>query len=86
LAAARGDNCPQGEVVLPNSNDERQIEALGQRILAACADSLGGIDALARHLDVPAGMVKDWIDGKAVPPATMILKAVDPLIDQHRKQ
>lgn len=44
------------------------------------AYSLGGVGALAKHLGVGEGLVADWMAGKAVPPADVIVKAVDPLI------
>ena len=65
---------------MPNSNDEKQIQALGQRILLACANRLGGVEPLARYLSVSEAEVREWIVGRSIPPAAIVLKAVDPVV------
>lgn len=71
---------------MPNGADGQQLRTLAQSILTTCAERLGGVPALARHLEVPEGIVADWIAGNSVPPAPILLKAVDPLIAPNRVQ
>jgi hypothetical protein len=62
-------------------NDQKQIQALAQRMLVQSAHKLGGVAALAKHLGLGEGTVGEFIQGKLVPPAEVILKAIEPLID-----
>ena len=63
------------------TNDRKQIQALAQRMLIQSAHKLGGVGALAKHLGLGEGTVGEFIQGKLVPPAEVILKAIEPLID-----
>ncbi len=65
---------------MPHSQDEKQIQALGQRILIACANKLGGVELLARYLGASQEQIRDWVTGESVPPVAIVLKAVDPLL------
>ena len=64
------------------TNDEKQVQALAQRILVKAAHKLGGISALAKHIGLAEGTVGDFIQGKIVPSAEIITKAVEPLLDE----
>ena len=62
-------------------SDKEQIEALSQRILRMCAQRLGGVAALAKHLGVSEGLLAKWLSGELCPPVAVIQKAVAPLLD-----
>ena len=47
------------------------------RTLHRACEVLGGLDALSRHLDVPAASLTRWIDGSEQPPLEIFLAAVD---------
>ena len=47
------------------------------RTLHRACEVLGGLDALSRHLGVPAAAVTRWIGGTEQPPLDAFLKAVD---------
>ena len=64
------------------SSDKEQIQALSQRILVKCAHRLGGVGALARHLEVSEGTLAEWLSGRHVPPVEIIMKAVTPLLSE----
>jgi hypothetical protein len=64
------------------SGDQDQIQALSQRILIKCAHRLGGVAALAKHLEVPESTLADWLNGSRVPSVDLILRAVSPLISE----
>jgi hypothetical protein len=53
------------------------------RALRRAAEILGGIDELAKFLHVPSFVLKRWVQGNAVPPLGVFLKAVD-LIGEHK--
>lgn len=59
-----------------------EFQALAQRLLIKAAQKLAGVTALADFLQVLEGTLAVWIAGKEVPPATVILKAVELLIDE----
>ena len=59
-----------------------EIQALSQRILAKAAHKLGGVGALAKHLGVGDATIGDWLAGRQIPRAEVILKAVSVLIDE----
>lgn len=59
-----------------------EIQALSQRILAKAAHKLGGLGALAKHLGVGDATIGDWLTGRHIPTAEIILKAVSVLIDE----
>jgi hypothetical protein len=65
---------------MPNSQDEQQIQALGQRILLACANKLGGVEPLARYLQASEEQVREWLVGRTVPPAALVMRAIDPVL------
>jgi hypothetical protein len=47
------------------------------RTLHRACEVLGGLDALSRHLGVPAATLTRWIGGAAEPPLDVFLRAVD---------
>jgi hypothetical protein len=47
------------------------------RTLHRACEMLGGLDALSRHLSVPAATLARWIGGLEQPPLDVFLKAVD---------
>jgi hypothetical protein len=61
--------------------DQQDIQALAQRILVKAAHKLGGVAALATHLGISEATLGEYVTGKLVPPADVILKAVGPLLD-----
>lgn len=65
--------------------DQKQIDALSQRILKVCAERLGSAAALAKFLGVSEQELADWMDGRNLPPSHVILKAVDPLASKPRQ-
>lgn len=65
---------------MPNSQDEKQIQALGQRILLACVTRMGGVVPLARYLKVSEDQLREWLTGKSFPPVAIVMKAIDPVI------
>ncbi len=66
-AANRGD-CP------PLSKSRLTVYA---RTLHRACEILGSLDALSRHLDVPAPALARWISGAEPPPLDVFLAAVD---------
>jgi hypothetical protein len=62
------DNCP----VAPPS-----LVTVYTRVLHRACQIVGGIDALAARLRVPAPTLYRWLDGEAEPPTPIFLKAVD---------
>lgn len=47
------------------------------RVLHRACQKLGGVEQLARFLNVPTATVYRWLEGEAVPPTAVFLKAVD---------
>jgi len=47
------------------------------RVLHRACQKLGGVEQLARLLNVPAATVYRWLEGESVPPTAVFLKAVD---------
>ena len=47
------------------------------RTLHRACEVLGGLDALSRHLGVPAATLTRWIGGSEQPPLEIFLAAVD---------
>jgi transcriptional regulator with XRE-family HTH domain len=47
------------------------------RVLHRACQKLGGVEQLARFLNVPAATVYRWLEGESVPPTAVFLKAVD---------
>jgi hypothetical protein len=41
---------------------------------------LGGVAQLAEHLRVPAGVVRDWLEGESEPPQAAFLAAVEVIL------
>ena len=58
-----------------------QLQALAQRVMVKSAQKLGGVAALAQHLGVSEATVGDFVTGKVVPSADLVLKAVGPLME-----
>lgn len=52
------------------------------RALLRAVEILGGIDELARQVDVPAYDLAVWMKGEVMPPLAVFLKAVD-IISEH---
>ena len=59
-----------------------EIQGLSQRILAKAAHKLGGVGALAKHLGVGEATVGEWLSGRHIPTAEIILQAVSVLVDE----
>jgi DNA-binding transcriptional regulator YdaS (Cro superfamily) len=57
--------------------------ALAQRILGKAAARVGSADRLASYLSVTPAKLEAWLEGDEVPPAEMILRAVDLLVDER---
>lgn len=47
------------------------------RTLRLAAETMGGVDALAKRLHVEAALVEGWIAGSEYPPHEMFLRALD---------
>lgn len=47
------------------------------RVLHRACQKLGGVEQLARLLNVPAATVYRWLEGESVPPTAVFLRAVD---------
>ena len=47
------------------------------RTLHRACEMLGGLDALSRHLGIPAAKLERWISGAEDPPLKVFLAAVD---------
>ncbi len=47
------------------------------RVLHRACQKLGGVEPLARFLNVPAAAVYRWLEGDSAPPTAVFLKAVD---------
>jgi hypothetical protein len=47
------------------------------RTLHRACEVVGGVDALSRHLNVPAAVLARWIGGLEAPPLDKFLAAVD---------
>ena len=63
-------------------SDQQEIQALSQRILAKAAHKLGGVAALSQVLGVGDATLAEWIRGRHVPPAEVILRVVSLLVDE----
>ena len=66
--ASTRDACPP----LPKS----RVTVYARTLHRAC-ELLGGLDALSRHLGVPAATIARWIGGAEQPPIDAFLAAVD---------
>lgn len=58
----------------------------GRSILLACAELVGGIAALAKHLNIPEEQLAAWVAGRAIPPPDIVVKAGDAVISLSRKK
>lgn len=52
--------------------------------LLVCAELLGGMAALARHLNVSEQHLAEWVAGRSSPPPDIISKALDLVIAATR--
>ena len=52
------------------------------RSFQKAAELIGGYDKLCRYLQVPPAKLREWIEGKAEPPAGIFLRVVDFLLDE----
>jgi transcriptional regulator with XRE-family HTH domain len=59
-----------------------RIQGLSQRILAKAAHKLGGVGPLASHLGVGEATLAEWLSGRDIPAAEIILQAVGVLVDE----
>ena len=53
------------------------MQALAQRVLTKALCKLGSPEALAAYLGVPTSTLREWIDGRQLPPGELIRKAAD---------
>ena len=58
------------------------MQALAQRVLTKAARKLGSEELLAKHLGVPDSTLRGWINGEQVPPADLIRRAADLVLDE----
>ncbi|HWI34958.1 MAG TPA: hypothetical protein VNU64_00775, partial [Burkholderiales bacterium] len=54
---------------------------LAQRILVSAATEVGGTELLARYLKVEILILERWMAGGEVPPADMVLRAAEVVMD-----
>jgi hypothetical protein len=54
------------------------------RALHKAVETLGGLSALAQYLDVPSGVVREWMFDVGSPPNGVFLRVVDVLLDEGR--
>ena len=47
------------------------------RVLHRACQKLGGLEPLARRLDVPTAVLYGWLAGESTPPTSVFLQAVD---------
>jgi hypothetical protein len=59
------------------------MQALAQRVLTKAARKMGSPELLAQHLGVPISVLRGWIDGIKLPPAELIHKAADLVLDDE---
>jgi len=57
-------------------NTEKGLKTLAQTILTKAGMKVGG-EALAKHLGVSDEDLVHWLEGKSLPPVSVILKAID---------
>ena len=57
-----------------------QTETPGRTILLRCAELLGGMGPLAKHLNVSEAQLAAWLAGESLPPPDVILKALDTVV------
>ena len=57
------------------NNDDKQIQELAKAILAKAGWKLGGA-SLAEYLGVSDATLAAWLNGKSLPPAAALTKAV----------
>lgn len=61
------------------------VGSLAQRVLRNAAKKLGGEKELAAYLGVSDAVLQDWLAGKGIPPTELILRAVDLLVDEPKR-
>ena len=54
------------------------------RALHKAVETLGGLSPLAQYLDVPSGVVREWMFDVGSPPNGVFLRVVDLLLDEGR--
>jgi hypothetical protein len=52
------------------------------RALQRASEAIGGVQALARYLDVPSAEVRQWMFNVGTPPSRVFLRVVDLLLDE----
>jgi hypothetical protein len=60
--------------------------AVEVRALERALDLLGGVEALAQHLEVPARRLELWLRGSASTPPDVFLRVADLLLDRGLTQ
>ena len=58
----------------------------GRSILLACAELVGGMAVLAKHLDVSEQQLAAWVAGRESPPPDVVVRAGDAVIALSRKK
>ena len=51
------------------------------RVLKQAADTVGGVEALARRLGISAGVLRLYLEGRRPIPDELVFKAVDIVLD-----
>jgi transcriptional regulator with XRE-family HTH domain len=57
------------------------MEVLAQRLLRKAAQKIGGPELLAKHLGVSTSTLRKWLNGEDLPPAKVLHKAADIVLD-----
>jgi hypothetical protein len=65
---------------------DKLSDTQGRSILLACAELIGGVAELARHLNVPTETVAEWLAGRSSPPPEVLVTAVEEILQGHRKK
>jgi hypothetical protein len=57
------------------------MQALAQRVLTKAAHKMGSLELLAQHLGVSISVLRGWINGDKLPPAELIHRAAELVLD-----
>ena len=68
----------------PTTEDVEESAAIAQRLLALAAECLGGASALVQHLGLTYSELGTYLTGEAMPPKTVLLRALE-LVIEYRK-
>ena len=61
-----------------------RVEAVPFVNSKACAELLGGMGPLAKHLNVSEQQLAEWVAGRSSPPPEIVSRAVEPVIAATR--